>query len=86
MDITATNTTRNKTPFMLNTDDEKEVVANALAVYVDYLGQIGGGVEAKAEAHIVNMAREVIGGTMKDTITLRQRLVKHVGFDPTYES
>lgn len=73
-------------PFELGTETEKEIVANALATYIDYLTQIGEGVRDKAEEHIKNIGLDIIGGTMRDTIELRQKLVKHVGYDPTYES
>ena len=71
--------------FTLNTPEEKEIVANALALYMDYLTNLGEGVEEKADATTKGFAKEILGGTMKDTIELRQRLIKFVGFDPTYD-
>lgn len=75
------------TPFELVSETDKEVVANALGVYIDYLTQIGSGVmEKEDDEGTRESVREVVGGTIRDTVALRQRLVKHVGFDPTYES
>lgn len=72
-------------PFQLTTESDKEIVANALAMYMDYLMQLGVGTEEKAEEHLKPIIHDIVGGTMRDTIELRQRLVKHVGYDPTYE-
>jgi hypothetical protein len=85
MDVTAVQSTKDTKPFVVHTKEEQEILANALGAYMDYLTQIGEGVEAKADEHTKNFAKGILGGTMKDTIKLRQRLVKHVGFDPTYE-
>lgn len=87
MDVTAVQSTRDTKPFVVHTAEEQEILANALGAYMDYLTQIGEGVEEKAQdEHTKNFAKNILGGTMKDTIKLRQRLVKHVGFDPTYDS
>ena len=85
MDVTAVQTTRETTPFLVHTAEEKEILANALAMYMDYLTQLGEGVEEKADRLTVSMAKDILGSSMKDTISLRQRLIKHVGFDPTYD-
>jgi len=77
--------TRVASPFIVETAEEQEILANALGAYMDYLTQIGEGVEEKADEHTKNFAKGIIGSTMKDTIKFRQRLVKHVGFDPTYD-
>ncbi len=74
----------NREAFLIKTEAEREILANALALYMDYLTTLGEGVEEKADAVTKIFAKDILGGTMKDVIELRQRLVKHTGFDPTY--